>query len=88
MHNLTADTNEQILAKTILIEVVQCTRAGADLKLCGAPGRNLERGPFYIYIKLPLIGKKINERTEVFLLLKQKSLSKKNESSTNMDVTI
>jgi len=58
MHNLTADTNEQILAKTILIEVVQCTRAGADLKLCGAPGRNLERGPFYIYIKLSLIGKK------------------------------
>jgi len=45
--------------------------AGADLRLCGAPGWNLEGGPFYIYsIKLSLIEKKINEWIEVFVLLK------------------
>ena len=31
---------------------------------------------------------KVNERTEVFVLLKQKKLEQKNESPTNMDVTI
>ena len=51
------------------------------LRLCGAPGWNLERSPFYNR-------EKTNERTEVFVLLKQKILSKKKESSTNMDVTI
>jgi len=56
------------------------------LRGCGAPGRKLERAPFYIYVKLSLIGEKINERTAVFSLLKQKSLEK-NESSTKMDVT-
>jgi len=33
-------------------------------------------------------GEKINERTEVLVLLKQKKLEKKNESLSNMDVTI
>jgi len=61
--------------------------ARGGLRLCGAPGGNLERGHFYTY-KTDVNRIKVNERTEVFALLKQKSLSKKNESSTNMDVTI
>jgi len=46
------------------------------LKLCGTPGWNVERGDFYKY-ETVVNGDKVNERTEVFVLLKQKSLSKK-----------
>ena len=46
------------------------------LRLCGAPGWNLERGPFYIY-KTVVNREKINERTEVFVLFKQKKLEQK-----------
>jgi len=41
-----------------------------------------------IYIKRSLIGKKVNERTEVFVLLKQKKFEQENESLTNMDAII
>jgi len=54
--------------------VLSATRGG--LRMCGAPGWNLERGPFYIY-KIVVNREKTDKRTEVFVLLKQKSLSKK-----------
>ena len=65
------------------------TNLWQSVHLCGVPGWNLERGPFCIY-KSVVNRKKINERTEVFVLLKQKKLEqkKKNESLTNMDVTL
>ena len=47
------------------------------LRLYGAPGWNLERGPFYIYKTVVNRAKILNEWTEVFVLLKQKGLSKK-----------
>jgi len=47
----------------------------------------LERGPFYIY-KTVVNTEKVNERTKVFVTLKQKKLEQKNEALTNMDVTI
>jgi len=56
------------------------------LRLCGAPGLTLTKGPFYIY-ETVVNREKVNERTEVFVLLKQKKLEQKNESSTNMDAT-
>ena len=46
------------------------------LRLYGAPGWILTRGPFYIY-KTVVNKEKINERTEVFVLLKQKKLEQK-----------
>ena len=51
-------------------------------------------GPWLKLTKRPFVYEtvvnrdKINERTEVFVLLKQKKLEQKNESSANMDVTI
>ena len=56
---------------------LQCSAsARCGLRLRGAPGWNLE-GALCICKKLSLIGKKINERIEVFLLLKQKKLQQK-----------
>ena len=55
------------------------------MRLSEAPG--LDRSPFYI--KKNVVNKEnINERIEVFILMTQKSLSRKNESLTNTDVTI
>ena len=53
--------------------------ARGGLRLCGAPGWNLERGRFYKY-KTVVNREKINEQTEVFVLLKQKNLEQKNKS--------
>jgi len=56
---------------------IPSTRGG--LRLCGAPGWNLERGSFlYIYENL-------NERIEVLVLLKQMKLEQKNESLTKIN---
>ena len=46
------------------------------LRLCGAHGWNLEKGAFYIY-KTVVNREKINERTEVLVLLKHKKLEQK-----------
>jgi len=46
-----------------------------------------KRPSIYIY-KTVVNREKINERSEVFVSLKQKKLEPKNESLTNMDVTI
>jgi len=51
------------------------TRGG--LKVVWGPWLNLRKGPFLYIYKTVVNRKKINERTEVFVLLKQKSLSKK-----------
>jgi len=67
------------------VQRVQMGRGG--LSLCWAPGGNLDGGPFYIY-KTVVNREKINERTDVFVLLKHKKFDQKNESLTNMDVTI
>ena len=44
--------------------------------LYGAPGWNLEKGPFFIY-ETVFNREKINGQTEVFVLLRQKKLQKK-----------
>jgi len=54
--------------------------------VCG-PWLKLRKGPF-LNIKSLVNREKINERTEVFVVLKQNKLEQKNESSTDMDVTI
>jgi len=56
--------------------IMSTNRGG--LRVCGAPGWNLERGHFYIY-KTVVNREKINERTEVFVLLKRKKLEKKKQ---------
>jgi len=46
------------------------------IKVVWAPGWNLARDPFYIY-ETVVNREKVNERTEVFVLLKQKKLEQK-----------
>ena len=48
----------------------------SGLRLCGASGWNLQRGPFYTY-ETVINREKLNEWTEVFVLMKQKNLSAK-----------
>ena len=60
--------------RNITLNLVATTRGG--LKLCGGPGWNLQKGLFYSY-ETVVNREKINERTEVFVLLKQKKLEHK-----------
>ena len=76
------------------VNIMQCMQpnfllTGQDRggwRLCEAPRWNLEGGSFYIY-ETVVNREKVDERTEVFVLLKQKKLEQKNESLINMDVT-
>jgi len=52
------------------------------IRLCGAPGSNVERGPFYMY-ETVVNGEIVNERTEVVVLLKQKRLEQKEKRIVN-----
>ena len=65
----------------------ESTLIRGGLRLCGAPGWNLETGPLYTY-KIVVNREKINERSEAFVLLKQKKFEQKKEPLTNVDVAI
>ena len=58
------------------------------IKVVWGPWLKLRRGRFFIYKTVVNRAKTLNERIEVFVLLKQKKLEQKNESLTNMDITI
>ena len=66
------------------VEQIHTDRGG--LRLCGTPGWNLERGPFYIY-KTVVNWEKWMNKLKYLQYWHEKSLSIKNESLTNMDVT-
>jgi len=53
------------------------------------PLAEIRKGPFlYTVYKIVVNREEINERTKVFVFLKQTKVKQKNESLTNMDVTI